>query len=61
MSERELVHQLKRRATKDRNLAAGLQRTTATQFVELLAARRVCTPMARSLNCDSSDAKEKGF
>src|SRR5947207_13071123 len=43
MSERELVHQLKRRTTKDRNLAAGLQRTTATQFVELLAARRVCT------------------
>src|SRR5579864_7932146 len=43
MFERELVHQLKRRTTKDRNLAAGLQRTTATQFVELLAARRVCT------------------
>src|SRR5437879_9529219 len=43
MSECELVHQLKRRTTKDRNLAAGLQRTTSTQFVELPAARRVCT------------------
>ncbi len=43
MSERELVHQLKRCTTKDRNLAEGLQRTTPTQFVELLAARRVCT------------------
>jgi hypothetical protein len=38
MSERELVHQLKRRTAKDRNLAEGLQRTTPTQFVELLAA-----------------------
>jgi putative transposase len=27
---------------KDQNLAAGLQRTTPTQFVELFAARRVC-------------------
>jgi transposase InsO family protein len=43
MSERELVHQLKRCTAKDRNLAAGLQRTTPTQFVELLAARGVCT------------------
>src|SRR6266853_655007 len=43
MSEREPVHQLKRRTTKDRNLAEGLQRTTSTQFIELLAARGVCT------------------
>jgi putative transposase len=43
MSERELVHQLKRCTAKDRNLAARLQRRTPTQFVELLAARRVCT------------------
>ena len=43
MSECELVHQSERRTAKDRNLAAGLQRTTSTQFVELLAARRVCT------------------
>jgi hypothetical protein len=32
-----------RRTTKDRNLAAGLQRTTSAQFAELLAAGRVCT------------------
>src|SRR6266404_4011960 len=43
MPERELVHQSERRTTKDRNLAAGLQPTTSTQFVELLGARRVCT------------------
>src|SRR5438477_9433152 len=43
MPERELVHQSERRTTKDRNLAAGLQRTTSAQFVELLAAGRVCT------------------
>jgi putative transposase len=43
MSERELVHQSQRCAAKDRNLATGLQRTTSPQFVELLAARRVCT------------------
>ena len=43
MSERELVHQSERRTEKNRNLAEGLQRTTPTQFVELLAARRVCT------------------
>src|SRR5947208_7989348 len=43
MSERELVHQFERRTEKNRNLAEGLQRTTPTQFVELLAARRVCT------------------
>ena len=43
MSERELVHQLKRRTTKDRNLAAGLQPTTSAQFVELPVAGRVCT------------------
>jgi hypothetical protein len=43
MPERELVHQLKRRTAKDRSLAAGLQRTTPTQLVELLAARTVCT------------------
>src|SRR5438105_14765874 len=43
MSERELVHQSQRCTAEDRNLAAGLQRTTPTQFVELLAARRVCT------------------
>ena len=42
MSERELVHESQRRTAKDRNLAAGLQRTTPTQFVELFAARRVC-------------------
>ena len=42
MSERELVHQFERRTEKNRNLAEGLQRTTPTQFVELLAARRVC-------------------
>src|SRR5207244_8440623 len=43
MSERELVHQSQRCTAKNRNLAEGLQRTTPTQFVELLAARRVCT------------------
>jgi len=43
MSERELVHQFERRTEKNRNLAEGLQRTTPTQFVELLAARGVCT------------------
>src|ERR1700688_691213 len=43
MSECELVHQSQRRTAKDRNLAARLQRTTSTQFVELLATRRVCT------------------
>src|SRR5260370_30418898 len=43
MLERELVHQSECRTTKDRNLAAGLQPTTSTQFVELLGARRVCT------------------
>src|SRR6266566_8443291 len=43
MLERELVHQSKRRTTKDRNLAAGLQPTTSAQFVELLVAGRVCT------------------
>jgi hypothetical protein len=42
-SERELVHQFKRRTAKNRNLAEGLQRTTPTQFLELLAAHRVCT------------------
>src|SRR5437870_219448 len=42
MPECELVHQSERRTAKDRNLAAGLQRTTSAQFVELLAARRVC-------------------
>jgi len=31
-----------RRTAKDRNLAAGLQRTTSAQFIELLAAGRVC-------------------
>ena len=41
--KRELVHESQRCTAKDRNLAAGLQRTTSTQFVELLAARRVCT------------------
>jgi hypothetical protein len=41
MSERELVHQSQRFTAKDRNLAAGLQQTTPTQFVELLAAGRV--------------------
>jgi transposase InsO family protein len=43
MSERELVHQSQRSTAENRNLAAGLQRTTPTQFAELLAARRVCT------------------
>src|SRR6266567_7796050 len=43
MLERELVHQSKRRTTKDRNLAAGLQPTTSAQFVELPVAGRVCT------------------
>src|SRR2546423_6019811 len=43
MPERELVHQSERRTTKDRNLAAGLQRTTSAQFVELPVAGRVCT------------------
>src|ERR1700730_16563133 len=43
MLERELVHEFERRTTKNRNLATGLQRTTSPQFVELLAARRVCT------------------
>jgi len=43
MSERELVHQSQRCTAKDRNLEAGLQRTTSPQFVELLAPRRVCT------------------
>src|ERR1017187_3283713 len=43
MPECQLVHQSERRTTKDRNLAAGLQRTTSAQFVKLLAAGRVCT------------------
>src|ERR1035437_7332222 len=43
MPECQLVHQSERRTTKDRNLAAGLQRTTSAQFVQLLAAGRVCT------------------
>src|SRR6266700_5147438 len=43
MLERELVHQSKRRTTKDRNLAAGLQPTTSAQFVELPVTGRVCT------------------
>src|SRR5579864_9380065 len=43
MSECELVHQPPRCTAKDRNLAARLQRTTSAQFVELFAARRVCT------------------
>src|SRR6266536_671706 len=43
MSERELVHESHGCTAKDRNLAAGLQRTPSTQFVKLLAARRVCT------------------
>src|SRR5580765_5220595 len=43
MSERELVHQFERCTEKNRNLAEGLQRTTPTQFVELLAASGVCT------------------
>src|SRR5438309_10014499 len=42
MPECELVHQSERRTAKDRNLAAGLQRTTSAKFVELLAARRFC-------------------
>src|SRR4029077_11518464 len=41
VSERELVHQSQRFTAKDRNLAAGLQQTTPTKFVELLAAGRV--------------------
>ena len=47
MPECELVHQSERRTTKDRNLAAGLQRATSAQFVELFAARRVCTDEQR--------------
>src|SRR5512135_85144 len=43
MSERELVHQSQRCTAENRNLATGLQRTTSPQFIELLAARRVCT------------------
>ena len=43
MLERELVYQSQRCTEIDRNLAAGLQRTTPAQLVELLAARRVCT------------------
>src|SRR5579862_6814416 len=47
MSECELVHQPPRCTAKDRNLAARLQRTTSAQFVELFAARRVCTKAVR--------------
>jgi hypothetical protein len=43
MPECELVHESERRTTKDRNLAAGLQRATSSQFVELPATRRFCT------------------
>src|SRR5881392_2056414 len=43
MSERELVHQSKRRKTKDRSLAARLQSAASTQFAGLRAAGRVCT------------------
>src|ERR1039457_6855709 len=43
MPECQLVHQSERRTTKDRNLAAGLQRTMSQVFVKLLAAGRVCT------------------
>src|ERR1035441_6659752 len=41
MPECQLVHQSERRTTKDRNLAAGLQRTTSAQFVKLLKPGRV--------------------
>src|ERR1035438_6202378 len=43
MPECQLVYQSERRTTKDRNLAAGLQRKTSAQFVKLLDAGRVCT------------------
>src|SRR5438874_10891960 len=43
MPERQLVHQSERRATKNRNLAAGLQPAASAQFAELPIARRVCT------------------
>src|SRR5438128_11411591 len=43
MSECEMVHQSEGCTTKDRNLAAGLQPAASTQFVGLLAARRICT------------------
>ncbi|PYV63324.1 MAG: hypothetical protein DMG97_38025, partial [Acidobacteria bacterium] len=36
------VHQPQRRKAKNRNLAARLQLPTPTQFVRLLAARRIC-------------------
>src|SRR5215831_4655515 len=42
MSERELVYEFERRATKDRKLAAGLQPATTSQFVELSSAGGVC-------------------
>ncbi len=40
------VHQPQRRKAKNRNLAARLQLPTPTQFVGLLAARRICTDMS---------------
>jgi hypothetical protein len=43
MPECELVHEPERRTTQNRQLATGLQRTTSSQFVELLAARRIRT------------------
>jgi hypothetical protein len=42
MLERELVHQSQRCAAQDRNLVAGVQRTTPTQFIGLLADCRAC-------------------
>src|SRR5579864_2362954 len=42
MLECQLVHELERCTEKDRRLAARLQPTTSTQFVELLATSRVC-------------------
>src|ERR1017187_2804200 len=43
MPECQLVNPSERRTPNDRNLAAGLQRTTSAQFVTFLAAGRVCT------------------
>src|SRR5579859_5228997 len=42
MLECQLVHELERCTDKDRRLAARLQPTTSTQFVELSAAGGVC-------------------
>jgi hypothetical protein len=62
MLECQLVYHFEGRATKDRDLAARLQRTTSAQLVELLATGRICADMGDpSVKKTSTGMLEQGI